>query len=52
MDHLSDRSVQYAPVSGQVEEINETLADQPGLLNKSPEEKGRHIWNPSNDKID
>ncbi|KAJ3868707.1 glycine dehydrogenase [Lentinula novae-zelandiae] len=30
----------YAPVSGQVEEINETLADQPGLLNKSPEEKG------------
>ncbi|WWC71067.1 glycine cleavage system H protein [Kwoniella pini CBS 10737] len=30
----------YAPVSGIVEEINETLADQPGLLNKSPEEKG------------
>ncbi|KAJ3849830.1 single hybrid motif-containing protein [Lentinula lateritia] len=30
----------YAPVSGEVEEINETLADQPGLLNKSPEEKG------------
>ncbi|KAJ3895009.1 glycine cleavage system H-protein, partial [Lentinula edodes] len=30
----------YAPVSGKIEEINETLADQPGLLNKSPEEKG------------
>ncbi|KAE9411041.1 hypothetical protein BT96DRAFT_246539 [Gymnopus androsaceus JB14] len=30
----------YAPVSGTVVEINETLADQPGLLNKSPEEKG------------
>ncbi|KAJ4486230.1 glycine dehydrogenase [Lentinula aciculospora] len=30
----------YAPVSGMVEEINDTLADQPGLLNKSPEEKG------------
>ncbi|TEB34951.1 hypothetical protein FA13DRAFT_1728744 [Coprinellus micaceus] len=30
----------YAPVSGSVEEINETLSDQPGLLNKSPEEKG------------
>ncbi|KAF9531991.1 glycine cleavage H-protein-domain-containing protein [Crepidotus variabilis] len=30
----------YAPVSGTVEEINETLADQPGLLNKSPEDKG------------
>ncbi|KAI0361220.1 hypothetical protein OH77DRAFT_1417455 [Trametes cingulata] len=30
----------FAPVSGTVEEINEKLNDQPGLLNKSPEEKG------------
>ncbi|KAI0778546.1 glycine cleavage H-protein-domain-containing protein [Trametes elegans] len=30
----------FAPVSGTVEEINGTLHDQPGLLNKSPEEKG------------
>ncbi|CDO76642.1 hypothetical protein BN946_scf184868.g56 [Trametes cinnabarina] len=30
----------FAPVSGTVEQINETLNDQPGLLNKSPEEKG------------
>ncbi|KAJ7038122.1 glycine cleavage H-protein-domain-containing protein [Mycena alexandri] len=30
----------YAPVSGTVEEVNEALASQPGLLNKSPEEKG------------
>ncbi|KAG7450445.1 uncharacterized protein BT62DRAFT_927741 [Guyanagaster necrorhizus] len=30
----------YAPVSGLVEEINAALASQPGLLNKSPEEKG------------
>ncbi|WWC62903.1 glycine cleavage system H protein [Kwoniella dejecticola CBS 10117] len=30
----------YAPVSGVVEEINETLADQPGLLNKAPEGNG------------
>ncbi|PPQ64403.1 hypothetical protein CVT26_002110 [Gymnopilus dilepis] len=30
----------YAPVSGKVEEINETLAGEPGLLNKSPEDKG------------
>ncbi|KAI1793912.1 glycine cleavage H-protein-domain-containing protein [Ganoderma leucocontextum] len=30
----------FAPVSGKVEEINTTLNDQPGLLNKSPEEKG------------
>ncbi|WWC96492.1 glycine cleavage system H protein [Kwoniella sp. B9012] len=30
----------YAPVSGVIEEINETLADQPGLLNKAPEGNG------------
>ncbi|KAH9486870.1 Glycine cleavage system H protein, mitochondrial [Psilocybe cubensis] len=30
----------YAPVSGTVEEINEELSGQPGLLNKSPEDKG------------
>ncbi|KAK6907731.1 glycine cleavage system H protein [Kwoniella mangroviensis CBS 10435] len=30
----------YAPVSGVIEEINETLADQPGLLNKASEGNG------------
>ncbi|KIY47017.1 glycine cleavage system H protein [Fistulina hepatica ATCC 64428] len=30
----------YAPVSGTVEDINQNLADQPGLLNKSPEQDG------------
>jgi glycine cleavage system H protein len=30
----------YAPVSGTVEEINEALEGQPGLLNKSPEDQG------------
>jgi glycine cleavage system H protein len=30
----------YAPVSGVIEEINRALADQPGLINKSPEDKG------------
>ncbi|KAL7285180.1 hypothetical protein ACG7TL_000273 [Trametes sanguinea] len=30
----------FAPVSGTVKEINEALNEQPGLLNKSPEEKG------------
>ncbi|EPQ60751.1 glycine cleavage H-protein [Gloeophyllum trabeum ATCC 11539] len=30
----------YAPVSGVVKEINEALNSQPGLLNKSPEDKG------------
>ncbi|WWD18774.1 glycine cleavage system H protein [Kwoniella shandongensis] len=30
----------YAPVSGVIDEINETLADQPGLLNKAPQGDG------------
>lgn len=30
----------YAPVSGIIEEINEQLASEPGLLNKSPEDRG------------
>ncbi|KAF8973989.1 glycine cleavage H-protein-domain-containing protein [Flammula alnicola] len=30
----------YAPVSGTVEEINENLSSEPGLLNKSAEDKG------------
>ncbi|KAF8350002.1 glycine cleavage H-protein-domain-containing protein [Amanita rubescens] len=30
----------YAPVSGTIEEINEILSDEPGWLNKSPEDKG------------
>ncbi|PAV22178.1 glycine dehydrogenase [Pyrrhoderma noxium] len=29
----------YSPVSGTVEEVNESLGDQPGLINKSPEDK-------------
>lgn len=35
--------MQYAPVSGTIEEINGTLSEQPGLLNKSPEDKGK-FW--------
>ncbi|KAF8078553.1 single hybrid motif-containing protein [Lyophyllum atratum] len=30
----------YAPVAGTIQEINEALSDQPGLLNKSAENKG------------
>ncbi|KAJ7110139.1 glycine cleavage H-protein-domain-containing protein [Mycena epipterygia] len=30
----------YAPVSGTIEEVNEALSSQPGLLNKSAEDKG------------
>jgi glycine cleavage system H protein len=30
----------YAPLSGEIREVNSTLDDQPNLINKSPEEKG------------
>jgi len=30
----------YAPVSGTVTEVNEVLNSEPGLLNRSPEDKG------------
>ncbi|KDN44131.1 hypothetical protein K437DRAFT_257172 [Tilletiaria anomala UBC 951] len=30
----------YAPVSGQIEAVNEALSDEPGLVNKNPEEIG------------
>jgi glycine cleavage system H lipoate-binding protein len=33
--------IQYAPVSGVVTEVNEVLNSEPGLLNRSPEEKGK-----------
>ncbi len=30
----------YSPISGTVSQVNEALADEPGLINESPEEKG------------
>ena len=33
----------YAPISGAIEEINETLSDSPGLLNKSPQKDGAYL---------
>ena len=33
--------IQYAPISGTIQEINENLNDRPGLLNKSPEDEGK-----------
>ena len=30
----------YSPISGTVSAINEALADDPGLINESPEDKG------------
>lgn len=29
----------YSPVTGVIEEVNKTLDDQPGLINKSPEDE-------------
>lgn len=34
----------FAPVSGQIEEVNEALNDEPSLLNKSPEADGSPIF--------
>ena len=36
----------YAPVSGVIEAINETLADQPSLLNKKPQSDGTSVFLP------
>ena len=30
----------YSPISGTVSAVNEVLADDPGLINESPEDKG------------
>ncbi|UZJ56575.1 hypothetical protein CBS101457_005895 [Exobasidium rhododendri] len=30
----------YSPVTGQIKSVNDKLGDEPGLLNKSPQEKG------------
>ena len=30
----------YSPVTGQIESVNSKLGQEPGLLNKSPEENG------------
>lgn len=34
----------YAPLSGEIREVNSTLDDQPGLVNKSPLEKGQSCF--------
>ena len=33
----------YAPVSGIITEVNEVIADDPALVNISPEEKGYFV---------
>ena len=37
----------YAPISGVIEAINETLADQPSLLNKKPQSDGMSLYSSS-----
>lgn len=36
----------YAPVSGQIEAVNEKLNDEPSLLNKQPESDGTYYADP------
>jgi glycine cleavage system H protein len=33
----------FSPVSGEVVGVNEELADEPSLINESPEDKGKLI---------
>lgn len=35
----------YSPVSGEIIDVNETLSDEPSLINSSPEEDGK--WSQS-----
>ena len=37
-------AVKFSPISGKVVSINEELAGQPSLLNKSPEDKGTSVF--------
>lgn len=37
----SGSSVQYAPVSGEVVEVNERLDGEPGLVNRRPDDEGK-----------
>ena len=40
MESVKASSDIYSPISGTVSQVNEALADEPGLINDSPEEKG------------
>ena len=40
VESVTDSSDIYSPISGTVSQVNEALADEPGLINESPEEKG------------
>ncbi|CCW68964.1 unnamed protein product [Phytomonas sp. Hart1] len=40
MESIKATSSVYSPVDGTVSSVNEALMNEPGLVNKSPEEKG------------
>ena len=40
VESVNSSSDIYSPISGTVSQVNEALADEPGLINESPEEKG------------
>ncbi len=40
VESVTDSSDIYSPVSGTVIQINHNLDDDPGIINRSPEEKG------------
>ena len=40
VESVNSSSDIYSPISGTVSQVNEALADEPSLINDSPEEKG------------
>ena len=40
VESVKAASDMYTPISGTVKEVNEVLDDDPGLINRSPEEEG------------
>lgn len=40
VESVNSSSEIYSPISGTVSQVNEALADEPGLINESPEDKG------------
>jgi len=44
---LNEALLQYAPVSGTIEKINDALGGKPGLMSSSPEENGEYFSAPN-----
>lgn len=43
MESVKAASELFAPIAGEVVEINDVLAERPGLLNESPESEGEFV---------